>query len=607
MSFARWSRASLTGCVLLACSAPPRATAPKPRREVGVAAVPGSPARAPTPPPRAPGTLELVKELTGSEQIAEAERRWHSAKKLLEAIRALADPRGADALADYVKSAAGWPGDPERVYRRTQAAFALAELGDLRALPILAARLDLDPQEVYREDAPGQAELRRSDQERVIAARLIGDLALINPDALPTLRKEATGHLLRWLDQAPAPHANGLRALARMQTDDPAIRKKLRDWADPAGALPRPGAQPPFEDKWLIAQSASRYLGALRDAQGWGILEKQLGRKAKAVDATMDGMLNHGTALLGMTVRSLALGAADGMAEWGDSRATAKLLAHVDDDKQNEQSRIGACRALGFVADSATEREVSARLAKWSTLPDAAAAVRVRCLLEAVQVHPVAAATPLLLARVVGPGDESARLAFAAALGRSALDAASEAQLVKLVGSASDAQVASVALLLGGSAQAVKAIATGAGNVDAMAAAYEGSLSVLTEQDLRTGRLARWVGNARALAAERRGERALSFAEEALSRHLTSQEFDAGPHTLTRTLLRARLAKLAATGSLAERETAVDTLELARERGVLLALSEGEGPVARRASMAAARLAPEPDGTRPARKDRPSE
>lgn len=592
MAAARRMGVSLAAWALLSCGAAPqpRAPAPVPAVNLPVAPKPTTAGASEAARP-APGTRELVKELASAEQIADAERRWFSAKKVLASIRALADPRGADALAAFIQSEAGWPGDPERVHRRTQAAFALAELGDLRALPVLAARLDLDPENVYREDAPGQAELRRTDTERVAAARLIGDLAVLHPEALAAIRQGSTAQLARWLDAAPAPHGNGLRALARMQTDDPGLRQKLRAWADPTGALPRPRAFPPFEDKWVIAQSALRYLGALRDDKGWPILEKQLARKPTPLDATVDGMLSHGTALLGMTVRALAFGAANGMAEWGEARASSKLLAHLGDDKQNEQSRVEACRALGFVADAATEREIEKRMVKWAPLPGKAAEKRVQCLLVTLKVHPVASLTPLLLSRVLGPGDEPTRLPFAAALGHSALDAASEAKLVQRLSNQDEAPIASVALLLGGSVAAAKAVATGAGNVDAMAVTYAGSLEVLTEHDLSTGRLFRWVANARALAQERRASRALDFAVATLSRHLTDQEFDAGPHTLTRTLLRARLFARAKTGSPPEREAAVDALEVARERGVLLALAEGDGPAAKRAAGAADRLA----------------
>ncbi len=64
-----------------------------------------------------------------------------------------------------------------------------------------------------------------------------------------------------------------------MQVQDGATRQQLLAWADPPGALPKPGAMPPFEDKWLIAQSALRYTGALRDPKAWSILIRSAGKR----------------------------------------------------------------------------------------------------------------------------------------------------------------------------------------------------------------------------------------------------------------------------------------------------------------------------------------
>jgi len=577
--------------VLVLASCATRPVAPPPPTAVGTPPRPSAEPQpdSPSTPAAAPGTRELVAELVQAEREPDPTRRWHETRRLLAAMRALADPRGADALAGYVANARGFPGEPERVHRRTLAAFALAELGDLRALDALGARLELDPLEVYREEDPNHAELRRSDQERIIAARLIADLATLHPTEHERVRRATQEPLRRWIAAAPAPHANGLRALARMQIQEDALSKQLRDWADPAGALPKPGALPPFEEKWVIAQSALRYTGALRDAKSWAILEKQLARKPKAFDASMDSLISGGAAMLGMTVRALAAGAASGFAEWGDARATPLLLKHIDDDRQNEESRLQACHALGRVLDTKGEKEIVARLGKWKAAKDAATQFRLGCVLHALRVHPTAAATPLLLELAAG-SDASLVGNAARTLGYAELGADTERMLIARLSDARARHAAAVALLLGGSAGgAERALnATPESEVEGLREAYARGLDASVLDGSRLGTLLRWVRNARALATREPGR----FATQQLAKQLGELEYDTGPGSLTRVVLRRRLLELARAGTPDERAGAVDTLELLGERGVLLALAEGSDTLGERAARAAAALRP---------------
>lgn len=579
-----------------ACAAGPPSAPPEPR----AVSVPVRPSAEPEPPAPAsaqasPGTRELLAELEVAVKSADPLVRWQETRRLFEAVRTLADPRGADALAKWVADARGWPGDPERVYRRTQAAFALAELGDLRALPALAARLELDPLELYREEDPNQVELRRSDQERVVAARLIGDLAALHPQAQRQLRDEARDAVLRWLDSGPQPHSNGMRALARMQVDDPASRKKLLDWADPPGALPKPAAPPPFEEKWAVAQSALRYVGALRDDAAWPVLQKQLARKPKNLDVTTDALVGGGHALLGMTLRALALGAASGFAEWGDPRAVPLLVAHVEDAKQNETSRREACRALAYTLDAKQEKEILSRLAKWKDRKDPVSEERVRCLLEVLRQRPIPAATPALLAMTAAGsrfGVPAAR-----ALGYAGLDAAAEQELLDRLPNAEARAAAALALLLGGSADAARRVGAAFGS-DAELLGFQDdylqSVDAPVEADLDAGRLFRFVRNARALAGVLRAGAPLELGVRVLRSRLSQGDYDSGPRSLPRVILRKRLYDAARSGPAERRAAAVDTLELLGERGVLLALGVGPGALAEHAAGAAPAARPEP-------------
>ena len=126
---------------------------------------------------------------------------------------------------------------------------------------------------------------------------MIADLAVMHPDKHEYLQKEGEDAVIFWIHEMPSPHANGLRALAAMGStkDITAFRK----WADPAKPLPLEGQQPPFPEEWVIAQSAMRYVGWLKDEQSWGVLERSLTRRDPKLDVTMDGLMAGGLAILG--------------------------------------------------------------------------------------------------------------------------------------------------------------------------------------------------------------------------------------------------------------------------------------------------------------------
>ncbi|MBK9002131.1 MAG: hypothetical protein IPM35_40930 [Myxococcales bacterium] len=116
------------------------------------------------------------------------------------------------------------------------------------------------------------------------------------------------------------------------------------------------------------------------------------------------------------------------------------------------------------------------------------------------------------------------------------------------------------------------------------------ALSDPREGDLEGGRLFRFVRNARALTSLARGQAPVDFALRGLTGHLADVQYDSGPRSLTRVVLRKRLYDLARSGP--DREAALDTLEVCAERGVLLALATGSDATAKRAAEAAARLSP---------------
>ncbi len=214
------------------------------------------------------GTQGLVLALDSvSDEVVKG---WFQTKQIFDMIHELADPRGGDSLEKYIET-------KPHIHWQTEAAIAMAEVGDVRAAPTLAKRLRMDPLKIYSDQYDHEQLLKRDDNERVVSARMLADLAMLHPDQLDKLREDSEDALIFWIHELPSPHANGLRALAAMgsEKDIDALRK----WANPDVPLPKEGQQPPFPEEWVIAQSAMRYVGWLKDEQSWKVLEKSLTRR----------------------------------------------------------------------------------------------------------------------------------------------------------------------------------------------------------------------------------------------------------------------------------------------------------------------------------------
>src|SRR6185503_1045393 len=117
----------------------------------------------------------------------------------------------------------------------------------------LAKRLRMDPLKIYSDQVDWEMALKRTDDERVEAARMIADLAMLHPDKRAVIAEQAEDAVIFWLHERTQPHANGLRALAAMgSTKD---IEAMRKWADPDVPMPKEGQQPPMPEEWVVAQS----------------------------------------------------------------------------------------------------------------------------------------------------------------------------------------------------------------------------------------------------------------------------------------------------------------------------------------------------------------
>ena len=326
-------------------------------------------------------------------------------------------------------------------------------------------------------------------------------------------------------------------------------RDLAQRWADPKEKLPPEGAQPPFPETWATAQSALRYLGWTKTPHAWNILEKQLHRRMKKLDASWDSLMQGGLTILGMTLRALGVGAADGFAQWGDPKAHDDLVSYIEDPLENEQSRSEACFALSWVATDEQMKAVAKKVHD-NTKSDAKSNFLRTCYLETLIHRPVPEAganlVDLLTASVP---DIEVRHQMARAIGMGGMTPAMVAPLqAKLADPALKADAA-LALILGADADtAAQAVASynepgvPPEAIEELKDVYNKTFGYWSDKNFDNGDVARWVANADALGHVKVHDQLQDWPRLILGRNLVeSVEIDNGPHSMTRVQLRARL------------------------------------------------------------------
>lgn len=544
------------------------------RRKVIAAALPSA---------SAPARAMLVRALTDDAadaatllsaiEVLDPRHDFAIVEHVFQRLHQLADPRVADALAKYADHA-------NSPHFRTEAALRLAEIGDVRAAPHLAWRLGEDPTKLYDASDETTIALRRDDHERVACARMLAELAIIHPEAHAQIRETGEAPTLAWLGSHPQPHANGLRALVAMES--PQAAPLLKKLADPPDALPVAGAQT-FPDAFATAQSALRYLGKSKDAGAFAVLEKQLARKPAAFDASMDSLMQGGLAVAGMTYRSLAFGAADGFAELGDAKAVPMLVKFAEDGKQNEMARLEACKAAGWLGDARARTDMIAKVRAAAT--DRKREVVRGCWLEGLEQKPSAREDAALVSVLAPKVVPESRHEIARILGEGALDAPTRAKVVDLLKEKTLVHDAALALLFGGDDAALASVfgaytpkaeedAPPPPPIASLRQLYALSVPVVTEALYDSGALARIARNAVAARAIAIAGAKQDWVLQGLAYQLRQNEFDNGPHTLTRVRLRAKLVADAKGQDATKRDDAVLLLWVLGERATLESLGD---------------------------------
>ncbi|NUQ72806.1 MAG: HEAT repeat domain-containing protein [Polyangiaceae bacterium] len=541
--------------------------------------------------------LEALRDGIGGEGLVLAldsvkndppETYWFQTKQIFEMLRELADPRAADALAKWVerkKPTLHWQGE---------AGTRLAEVGDIRAAKLLGERMLVEPEKLYKQEQFWEADegghLSRTDLPRVVAARMLADLAQIHADKKDQLKGPAEDGVIYWIKSRPQPHANGLRFLATIGSEK--ILPQMREWAFPKVELPKEGAQPPFPTEFETAQSALRYIGRMKDEPSYPKLLDQFKRKKDPkMDITQEGLMGAGLAMMGMALRAVAYGAAQGLAEWGDGKAAKPLMEFIEDESWHEEARLAACEALAWCADDKALTEVAKKAKEYSAKKEPRKQVIAACYATTLSLKPSPAAVPLLADMLTSEVDPGVRIAIARAIGVSGVDAATEAKLFEKLKDVEVRNPAALALVMGGSPEtAARTIAMygdfGKDSLDDLKDHYFRAFGYWSDEDFKRGNLFRYVANAEAMTRVKVNDAPQDWARQRLQAQFDNLRFDNGPHSETRVVLRYRLYTAAKSGEPAQRKGAMETLKFMKERGVLMALRQEPGETGEMAKKA---------------------
>lgn len=532
--------------------------------------------------------LEALRDGIGGEGLVLAlesikteppETYWFQTKQIFEMLRGLADPRMADAMVKWLdtkKPPMHWLGE---------AGTRLAEVGDVRGAKYIGERMKHEPAELYKQEHFWEADegghLSRTDLPRVVGTRMLADLAVMHPEKKADLKAAAEESVIAWTKSRPQPHANGLRFLAAIGSDK--ILPQMRDWAFPKDELPKEGQQPPFPAAYETAQSALRYLGWMKDDASFTKLTDQFKRKKdKKMDITQAGLEGAGLAMLGMALRSVTYGAAQGLAQWGDERAVKPMMEFVEDETWHEEARIAACESLAWCANDKEMADIAKKAKEFASKKDDRKQFIGACYAMTLALKPVPAAVPELADLITPDLVPGVRMAFARAIGVSGFDEATEAKLFEKLKNVEIRNAAALALILGGTpSTAARTVAMYADfDKDALNDLkdhYYRAFGYWSDEDFKRGNLFRWVANAEAIVRIRIGDAPQDWARQRLQMQFDNLQFDNGPHSETRVVLRNRLYTAAKTGETKVKQGAIMTLKFMKEQGVLMALRSEQG------------------------------
>jgi hypothetical protein len=257
----------------------------------------------------------------------------------------------------------------------------------------------------------------------------------------------------------------------------------------------------------------------------------------------------------------------------GDQRSVAQ---YVEEPMENEQSH-GRCAALAWVGNKEDMLTVAKKIEEQQA--DRNDQFRRACLLEA------SCGARFRYRRRFGvahPGSQS-RPAPKQRIG--SLVSTRTPRRCRDDGDDSLRNDAALALILGGSPDiAARAVAMYADKpkaaLEELGEMWFRTFGYWSNDDLNSGLIFRWVDNAVAISHVEINQTAQEWATLLLMRQFDNLDFDNGPHSFTRPVLRVRLMQMARTTRRKRCRRRDPTLKFMNEQGILLALKD-EGTAGR--------------------------
>jgi HEAT repeat protein len=249
-----------------------------------------------------------------------------------------------------------------------------------------------------------------------------------------------------------------------------------------------------------------------------------------------------------------------------------------------------ACGALAWVATEEDMVTVAKKIEEYSG-GDPKDEFRRMCLLETLITRPISGTAPALLALLKPESALGTRHQVARALGKAGFEKDVEAKLFELMQDEKLMVDATLALILGASPDtAARAVAMWADKpkeaLDELQDLWFRSFGYWSHEDLEKGHIFRFVDNAEAITHVEFKDMPQEWARVLLIRQFDNLEFDNGPHSFTRVVLRSRLKKMAEGDNAEQRAGAIRTLKFMTEQGVLLALRDAPGETGKLAAGA---------------------
>jgi hypothetical protein len=179
----------------------------------------------------------------------------------------------------------------------------------------------------------------------------------------------------------------------------------------------------------------------------------------------------------------------------------------------------------------------------------------------------------------------------ARAIGKAGFDAGIEAKLFEMMKDEQLMVDATLALVLGGNTDtAARAVAMWSDKpkeaLDELQDLWYKSFGYWSTEDLQHNHIFRFVDNAEAIAKVEIKDMAQEWATVLLMKQFDNLDFDNGPHSFTRVVLRHKLLEMAKGDDAVKRAASIRTLRFMKEQGCLLSLRDAPGETGKLASEA---------------------